>query len=100
MVAIDRAMAVSGGDVMTAAVEPVDRPVDTTGASDLLLAAYVWADLRGAEPADRLRWAVLYASLAARTPTGIGGAVDESRLIEAGAADGLRPPPLARVGQV
>jgi ribokinase len=98
MLSIDRAIAVSGGEVMTAAVEPVDRPVDTTGATDLLVAAYVWADLRGADPADRLRWAVLYASLAARTPTGVGGAVDESRLIEAGAADGLRAPPLAGVG--
>jgi sugar/nucleoside kinase (ribokinase family) len=100
MLSIDRAIAVTGGDVTTAAVEPVDRPVDTTGATDLLVAAYVWADLRGADPPDRLRWAVLYASLAARTPTGIGGAVDERQLIDAGAADGLRVPPLAGVGHV
>ena len=100
MLAIDRAVAVNGGDVMTAAVEPVERPVDTTGASDLLVAAYVWGDLRGAEPAERLQWAVLYASLAAAAPTGIGGAVDETRLIEAGAAYGLSAPPLAGVGHV
>jgi sugar/nucleoside kinase (ribokinase family) len=100
LLAPDRAIAVSGGEVMTAAVERVERPVDTTGASDLLLAAYIWADLRGAELADRVRWAVLYASLAATTPTGIGGAVDERQLIEAGAAYGLSAPPLAEVGQL
>jgi sugar/nucleoside kinase (ribokinase family) len=100
MIAIDRAIAVGYGEVMTAAVAPVEHPVDTTGASDLLVAAYVWADLRGAEPAERLQWAVLYASLAATAATGIGGAVDEGRLIEAGAAYGLSAPPLAGVGQV
>ena len=42
----------------------VEHPADSTGAGDLLAAAYIWADLHGAEPADRLRWAVLYASLA------------------------------------
>jgi hypothetical protein len=64
------------------------------------VAAYIWADLRGADPADRLRWAVLYASLAVTTPTGIGGAVKEPDLIEAGAAYGLRAPPLAGVRDV
>ena len=44
--------------------EDVEHPVDTTGAGDLLAAAYIWAELRGAGPADRLRWAVLYATLA------------------------------------
>jgi ribokinase len=100
MLAPDRAIAVSGGDELAAAAEPVARLVDTTGATDLLLAAYIWAELRGADAADRLRWAVLYASLAANAPTGIGGALDESRLIEAGAAYGLAAPPLARAGRV
>ena len=100
MLAADRAMAVSGGDVTTAAAEPVGRLVDTTGAGDLLVAAYIWADLRGADPADCLHWAVLYASMAVTTPTGIGGAVTESRLLEAGAGCGLHAPPLVGVENV
>jgi sugar/nucleoside kinase (ribokinase family) len=91
----DGALACSGGELMRATAERVGRPVDTTGAGDLLVAAYIWADLRGAEPEDRLRWAVLYASLAVTTATGIGGARREAELLEAGAARGLTPPPLA-----
>ncbi len=89
------ALAVCGGETLTAAGRRVEHPVDSTGAGDLLVAAYVWADLRGAEPADRLRWAVLYAGLAVMTPTGIGGAVTEAELIAAGAELGLTAPPLA-----
>ncbi len=73
---------------------PSTSPADTTGAGDLLTAAYIWADLNGAELADRLRWAVLYASLA----------VDASRPGSAGRSPrpsycgrererGLTPPP-------
>ena len=52
------------------------RPLlDTTGAGDLLVAAYIWGDLRGASPEECLRWAVLYAGLSIATPTGVGGAV-------------------------
>lgn len=98
--AAEGAIASSGGEILTAAAERVEHPVDTTGAGDLLVAAYIWADLHGADPADRLRWAVLYASLAVTKPTGIGGAVRERDLIEAGAARGLRAPPLAAVTQV
>ena len=46
------------------------NPADTTGAGDLLTAAYIWADLRGAEPEDRLQWAVLYAGLAVNDADG------------------------------
>jgi ribokinase len=94
--AAEGAIAVSDGKTMTAQGEPVERPADTTGAGDLLTAAYIWADLHGAEPEDRLRWGVLYAGLAVTTPTGIGGAVDQGTLLREGAARGLRPPPLVK----
>ena len=84
----------TGGEILPAPAEPVESPVDTTGAGDLLAAAYIWADLHGAEPIDRLRWALLYASLGATTPTGIGGALTEAELIAAGAERGLQAPPL------
>ena len=89
------AIAFNGSDSVAFAYENVEHPVDTTGAGDLLAAAYIWAELRGAEPADRLRWAVIYASLAVKTPTGIGGAVTEGELVSAGVALGLTPPPLS-----
>jgi ribokinase len=89
------AMAFSGGETVTAAGERVERPADTTGAGDLLAAAYIWADLHGAEPASRLAWAVLYAGLAVTTPTGVGGAVDRATLLREGTARGLTPPPSA-----
>jgi sugar/nucleoside kinase (ribokinase family) len=94
--AAEGAIAVSDGKKMTAGAEPVERPADTTGAGDLLTAAYIWADLHGAEPEDRLRWGVLYAGLAVTTPTGIGGAVDGATLLREGAARGLTPPPLVK----
>jgi sugar/nucleoside kinase (ribokinase family) len=90
----DGALMTVAGDVVTTPAERVEKPVDTTGAGDLLTAAYIWADLRGAEPVDRLRWAVLYASLSVTTPTGIGGALDRDALVRAGTARGLTVPPL------
>jgi ribokinase len=84
----------TGGQILSATAERVEAPVDTTGAGDLLAAAYIWADLAGADAIDRLRWAILYASLAVSTPTGIGGALSESDLVAAGTARGLQPPPL------
>ncbi len=89
------AVAFTGSEVMAFAAQRVDDPVDTTGAGDLLAAAYIWAELRGAEPADRLRWAVLYATLAVTEPTGIGGSVTEAELLTAGVDLGLTPPPRA-----
>jgi ribokinase len=84
-----------GGEITRYAYRAVDNPVDTTGAGDLLAAAYIWADLRGAEPVDRLRWAVVYATLAVMSPSGIGGAVSEAELVRAGLEADLVPPPLA-----
>ena len=92
--AADGALMATAGEILSAPAERVEKPVDTTGAGDLLAAAYIWADLRGAEPVDKLRWAVLYASLAVTTPTGIGGALDEDGFVEAGTTRGLNVPPL------
>jgi ribokinase len=96
--AADGAMAVSDGSVLEVPAEAVERPIDTTGAGDLLAAAYIWADLRGAGAEERLRWAVLYAGLAVCTPTGVGGAVDLETLLREGASRGLTPPPLVTAG--
>ena len=76
------------------AVPGVDNgpPVDTTGAGDLFAAAYVWAEQAGAEPEERLRWAVLYATLSVSVPTAVAGAVTRAELIEQGARRGLTGP--------
>jgi sugar/nucleoside kinase (ribokinase family) len=69
------------------------KAVDTTGAGDLLCAAFVWADLAGADVEVALRWAVLYGSLSVTVPTGAAGAVTLERLLAEGSTRGL--PPLA-----
>ena len=69
----------------TCRASPVDV-VDTTGAGDLFAAAYVWADHWGAPLEQRLRWAVLYASLSVRVATAVAGAVTLRALLEEGAA--------------
>jgi ribokinase len=66
--------------------------VDTTGAGDLFAAAYVWADHWGAGLTERLRWAVLYASLSVRVATAVAGAVTLRALLEEGAEQGLTSP--------
>jgi ribokinase len=86
----------TGGEVHAAPVEHIAAPVDTTGAGDLLAAAYIWADLHGADELDRLRWATLYATLGVTMPTGIGGALTGAELVAAGVERGMRPPP--RIG--
>ena len=66
--------------------------VDTTGARDLLCAAFAWADLRGAALEERIAWAQLYSQLAMTVPTATGGAVTEARLLQEGEARGLTRP--------
>jgi sugar/nucleoside kinase (ribokinase family) len=90
---VDGAMArVDGRTIHVPAI--ATTALDTTGAGDLLVAAYIWGDLRGASPEECLRWAVLYAGLSIATPTGVGGAVSEARLLEEGAQRGLAAPPV------
>jgi sugar/nucleoside kinase (ribokinase family) len=86
------AMARSGGELVRVPGFEMET-VDTTGAGDLLCAAFVWADLSGADLELALRWAVLYGSLSVTVPTGAAGAVTRERLLEEGSARGL--PPLA-----
>jgi sugar/nucleoside kinase (ribokinase family) len=86
----DGAMASMNGGLVHAPGFAMDT-VDTTGAGDLLCAAFVWADLAGAELEQALRWAVLYGSLSVSVPTGAAGAVTVERLLEEGAARGLPP---------
>ena len=80
------------GERVSAPGVSVGGVVDTTGAGDLLVAAYIWAELRGASPEDRLRWAVLYSALSVTTPTAIGGAATEERLLDEGERLGLSLP--------
>jgi sugar/nucleoside kinase (ribokinase family) len=81
---------VDGQSMYVPAIETA--ALDTTGAGDLLVAAYIWADLRGASPEECLRWAVIYAGLSIATPTGVGGAASEARLLEEGLQRGLSAP--------
>jgi sugar/nucleoside kinase (ribokinase family) len=67
------------------------QAVDTTGAGDLLCAAFVWADLAGADIETALRWAVLYGSLSVTVPTGAAGAVTRERLMGEASSRGLPP---------
>jgi sugar/nucleoside kinase (ribokinase family) len=72
---------------------PTGEARDTTGAGDLFAAAYVWADLAELPLEERVRWAVLYASLSVRSVGAVPGAASLKELLEAGRRDGLTPPP-------
>jgi ribokinase len=89
-------VAIAGGEVVEVPDYCPGAVVDTTGDRDLLCAAFAWADLRGAQPHERIAWAQLYSQLAMGVPTAVGGAVTEERLLEEGAKHGLARPSRAR----
>jgi sugar/nucleoside kinase (ribokinase family) len=80
-----RPVNVGGFDVGTA--------VDTTGTSDLFVAAWTWGATTGMDIETSLRWAGLYAALSVRVPTGAAGATTLERFLEEGASRGLPAPP-------
>jgi sugar/nucleoside kinase (ribokinase family) len=86
----DGAMAFTDGELLHAPGHELPV-VDTTGAGDLLCAAFVWADLAGADVQTALCWSVLYGSLSVTVPTGAAGAVTLERLLEEGTDRGLPP---------
>jgi len=73
------AFAASDGKVFESPA-PVVEVRDTTGAGDLLAAAYVWGDLEGLPLDERLRQAVVYAALSVRAATGVAGAATRNEL--------------------
>jgi sugar/nucleoside kinase (ribokinase family) len=85
------ALAASHGELVRVPAPPAEVH-DTTGAGDLFVASYIWADLAGCDLTDRLRWATLYASRSLCTLTAFAGAVTLAELAEAGRPLGLRPP--------
>ena len=72
---------------------PAVEVLDATGAGDLFVAAFVWADLRGSTLAEAARWACLYAALSVTAPTAFAGAMRLAELLRAGSAHGLARPP-------
>lgn len=87
----DGALAAATGSVVEVPAPDV-AVIDTTGAGDLFVAAYVWADRRELDLEGRLRWATLYASLSTRAPTAFAGALRLEELLAAGEAHRLTPP--------
>jgi sugar/nucleoside kinase (ribokinase family) len=85
------ALAATDGDLVHVPGIKVEA-VDTTGAGDLFTAAYLWADQHGAPLEERLRWAVLYATLSIRVPTALASAASRAMLVDAGAMHGLQAP--------
>ena len=73
----------------------VDPVVDTTGAEELFMTAFAWAELSGADQETALSWANLYAALSVTMHTGAGGAVSRERLLNEGTRRGLPALPLA-----
>jgi sugar/nucleoside kinase (ribokinase family) len=87
----------AGEHGLVRAQAPAVKAADTNGAGDLFTAAWVWADLAGAPPAERLALAVTYAALSVRVPTTRDGALTlEAFRREAPPLDAIIPPNGAR----
>jgi sugar/nucleoside kinase (ribokinase family) len=86
----DGAVAFERGREVRAKAPDLDV-VDTTGAGDLFVAAYVWADVRGLDIEARIAWATLYAGLSVRAPTAFDGAGRLEELLAEGERRGLVP---------
>ena len=80
----DGAAACIEGRVVAVDGYDVGPSIDTTGASDLFVAAWAWGDAVGLSIDDALRWAALYAALSVRVPTGAGGATRLARVRRGG----------------
>jgi ribokinase len=87
------AAAVVDGEPLAIERFDVGHAVDSTGSSDLFVAAWAWGDAVGMPVAETLRWAELYAALSIRVPTGAAGATPLGELMEEGARRGLPAPP-------
>jgi ribokinase len=87
------AIAVVDGEALEVPGFEVGQAFDSTGSSDLFVAAWAWGDAVGMPIADTLRWAELYSALSVRVPTGAAGATPLAELIEEGARRGLPAPP-------
>jgi ribokinase len=86
------AIALENGErVQVPSVDSV-ATVDTTGAGDLLVAGWAWAQEQRLDFEARLRWAVLYAALSVTVPTGAAGAAHLDEFIEEGTRRGLPAP--------
>lgn len=90
-VGAEGALAVEDGREVRAAA-PAVEVVDETGAGDLFVAAYVWADLAGLDAESRLSWASLYASLSVHAPTAFDGALRLEEILAEGERRGLSRP--------
>jgi ribokinase len=75
----DGAVAASKRNVFDFPAPPMEVR-DSTGAGDLLVAAYVWGDLEGLPLVERLRRAVVYSALSVRAATGVAGAATRNEL--------------------
>jgi sugar/nucleoside kinase (ribokinase family) len=71
------ALGVEGDRIFRSRAPEVD-PVDVTGAGDLFMSAYVWAELRGDDLERRVGLATLYAGLSVGAQTALDGALNLS----------------------